>query len=86
MDALTSVGEAIGDVCERLNLINQDLDRMPGIKRGSKWHLDRVSARQNLLAERERLFNEQARLLADRPEAAVMRLSPGHPVAEALMS
>ena len=72
MDELTRLSHEIAGVCDALN----ELSKAP----------DRGQARRALLADRERLEAEQARLLAECPEAAMMMPLPGHPVAEALMS
>ena len=72
MDELTRLSHEIADVCDALNVLGNAPDR--------------GQARRALLADRERLEAEQARLLAGCPEAAMMMPLPGHPVAEALMS
>jgi hypothetical protein len=56
------LAEALASVAGLLAALDGDLDRMPGFKRGTKWHLDRVQARQDLLAQRDRLRARQRQL------------------------
>jgi hypothetical protein len=86
MDELTRICHEIADTCDRLDEINKALDRCPEHKRGTRWWVDRCQAREELLTIRKRLFAELARLLADRPEAALMKPLPGHPVPECFLS
>jgi uncharacterized protein (TIGR02996 family) len=57
----TATAAALAKVQELLGLVNADLERMPGSMRASKWHLDRVATRQDLLAQRDRLHEQQRR-------------------------
>ncbi len=53
----TGINTAIREVQELLANLNGDLARMPGFKRGTPWHLDRVRAKQGLLDRLETLRN-----------------------------
>src|SRR5262249_6503766 len=57
----TATAAALAKVQELLGLVNADLERMRGSMRGSKWHLDRAAARQDLLAQRDGLHEQQRR-------------------------
>jgi hypothetical protein len=55
--------QALAENAEMLANVTRDLDAMPSFKRGSKWHLDRAAARQDLLARRERLRDQRRQLV-----------------------
>jgi hypothetical protein len=45
--------EMLGQIQERLDQIGQELLEMPIWRQNSRWHLERASERQRLLAERD---------------------------------
>jgi hypothetical protein len=55
--------EPIHDVCETLDRVNTDLAAMPGFKRNTAWHTDRLAARRRLMAQRQYLRDRQQELL-----------------------
>jgi hypothetical protein len=46
---------ALAEIDGHLADLDSDLARMPGFKRNTLWHLDRVRAREGLVERRERL-------------------------------
>jgi hypothetical protein len=52
---LDALAESLVKVQALIDAVNADLAVMPGWKRGTRWHLDRVGHKQRLLAQRETL-------------------------------
>lgn len=70
------------DVSESLNAVNAKVKWMSAADKESMAGRDRLAEKQRLQRQLDRLYAEQDRLLAERPEAADMMPMQGHPVPE----
>jgi hypothetical protein len=57
------LADALAKVESLLGSVDAELATMPRFKRGTTFHLDRVSARQRLLSQRETLRDRQRQLI-----------------------
>jgi hypothetical protein len=68
------LNEPIHDLCELLDLLDNDLNRAPAWKQTSKWYRDRLAERNRLVLRLADLRDQQQALLNGMPEVAMMPL------------
>jgi hypothetical protein len=74
MTPLQEIGQAIHEVCESLDTLDDVIRQMPAFKRHTPFGQDRLAEKQRLQHQLDRLHAEQDRLPAENPAAEM------HPV------
>lgn len=59
---ISEIDRDLAETTRLLDGINGELRRMRDHRRNTRWHTDRLAARRNLLAQRDRLLEEQRQI------------------------